>query len=374
MGCGTKNSSDVISKLDNKLKKADSYYVTGVMNIINNEDTYTYDVEISYKKDNYYKIDLINKLNNHEQVILRNDDGVYVVTPSLNKSFKFQSDWPYNNSQVYLFGSIINDLKDDKNMTFKDNGKGYVLKSLVNYPNNKSLAKQNVYVDDKMNITKVEVTDKNNKVQISMKFDKAKFNKKFDKDYFELSNLISISNKKSTTDDNTDNNNTNNSNQNTTGNGSNNSTEEEGSTNNSNTQNKENNTTDSNNNQTNTEKKNTEQTATIDDVIYPMYLPDNTTLANKEVVDTGSGQRLILTFEGDSPFILVEETAKYQDNGLVVPVSGELDFLTDVIGVINDNSLTWESNGIEYYLVSDTIKTAELIEIAQSINVLPVSK
>ena len=29
-----------------------------------------------------------------------------MVTPSLNKSFKFQSDWPYNNSQVYLINSI----------------------------------------------------------------------------------------------------------------------------------------------------------------------------------------------------------------------------------------------------------------------------
>ncbi len=378
VGCGNKNSSDVINKLDNKLKKADSYYVIGIMDIINNEDTYTYDVKISYKKDNYYKIDLVNKLNNHEQVILRNDDGVYVVTPSLNKSFKFQSDWPYNNSQVYLFGSIINDLKADDNMIFKSNDNGYVLKSLVNYPNNKSLAKQNVYVDNKMNITKVEVTDKNNKVQISMKFDKVKFNKKFDKDYFELSNLISISDNKSTTKNNDSNNtiknNSSSNNQDTTDSSSNNSSVEDDSTNSSNTQNKENNTINSDNNQTNTEKKSTEQTATIDDVIYPMYLPDNTTLINKEVINTDSGQRLILTFDGDNPFILVEETTKYHDNGLVVPVSGDLDFLTDVIGVVNNNSLTWESNGIEYYLVSDTIKTAELIEIAQSINVLPVSK
>ena len=105
-----------------------------------------------------------------------------------------------------------------------------------------------------------------------------------------------------------------------------------------------------------------------------MYLPDNTTLANKEVVNTDNGQRLILTFEGDNPFVLVEETIGYQDEGLIIPVSGNLDFLTDVVGVVNDNSANWDSNGIEYYIVSNTLKTDELLTIARSISVLPVSK
>lgn len=78
VGCGSNNSKDILSNLDKKISNIDSYFVTGIMEIMNNEDTYTYDVTVSYKKDNYYKIDLINTLNNHEQVILRNDDGVYV--------------------------------------------------------------------------------------------------------------------------------------------------------------------------------------------------------------------------------------------------------------------------------------------------------
>ena len=301
IGCGTDNSKDILKKLDNKYNKALSYYVTGVMEIFNNEDTYTYKVDVSYKKDNYYKVSLVNTLNNHEQVILRNDDGVYVVTPSLNKSFKFQSDWPYNNSQVYLLDSIVNDLLNEEKIVFK----------------------KSVYVDDKYNISKVEVVDSNNKVEISMKFDKVKINKDFDKDYFELSNLIKLN---SSDDKKKDDNNL------------------------------------------------VKETISIDDVIYPMYLPNNTVLANKELVDTGDKERLILTFEGENPFVLIEEPVSYSSTGLIVPVDGDLDFLTDVIGVVSDNSLTWESNGIEYYLVSDTISTMELIEIAQSINVLPVSK
>lgn len=80
VGCGIKNSDNILEKLEKKIENATSYYVEGVMEIMNNEDTYTYDVKVSYQKEDYYKIELVNNMNNHEQVILRNDDGVYVDT------------------------------------------------------------------------------------------------------------------------------------------------------------------------------------------------------------------------------------------------------------------------------------------------------
>jgi len=46
--------------------------------------------DLAKKKKDMYKVSLTNKANNHEQIILKNNDGVYVLTPSLNKSFKFQ--------------------------------------------------------------------------------------------------------------------------------------------------------------------------------------------------------------------------------------------------------------------------------------------
>ena len=392
VGCGLKSADSVINKLTKKQEGCNSYYVEGTMEIINNEDTYTYDVNVSYKKGDYYKIELVNTLNNHEQVILRNDEGVYVVTPSLNKSFKFQSDWPYNNSQVYLLNSILEDLTEDEDRVFKAKDNGYYFQSSVNYPNNKSLVKQNVYIDKNMKITKVEVTNKDGEVQITMNFDKITYNKDFSDDYFELSKLINVSDSKknnssnsdstTTNDNNTDNttrdtdsttdstnNVTDNSNTNTnTNNNANTNNSTTGSDNTTENQNSNNATND------NINSSQTKQTATIDDVIYPMYLPDNTTLANKEVIDTEDGQRLILTFDGDNPFVLVEETISYSDEGLIIPVSGNMDFLTDVIGVINDNSVSFDSNGIGYYIVSDKLESTELVNIARSISVLPVSK
>ena len=79
-GCTSKNNTGILKTLEKKLNDSKSYYAEGTMEIINNEDSYKYDVKVSYQKQDYYKIELINKLNNHEQVILRNDDGVYVDT------------------------------------------------------------------------------------------------------------------------------------------------------------------------------------------------------------------------------------------------------------------------------------------------------
>lgn len=368
-GCGIKSADNVLGDLEKKLNKANSYYLEGTMEIMNNEDTYTYNVKVSYQKKDYYKIELVNTLNNHEQVILKNNDGVYVVTPSLNKSFKFQSDWPYNNSQVYLLDSVILDLKEDEDREFKSKENGYLFTSDVNYPNNKTLVKQHVYINKKGNITKVEVVDKDNNVEILMKIDKQTLNKKFAENYFELNNILDMNTKSDTNSGITKNNDEKNTTKNDNTTEKNNS---ESSTNNNNTNSNDINTDTSSSSQESTDKEKT--TAKINDVIYPMYLPDNTYLTSQDKVDTDSGSRLILTFGGDSSFVLVEETASKSEDGVVIPVSGEFDFLSDVIGVIGSKSLSWHSNGIDYYMTSDTLEVSELVSIARSVSVLPVSK
>ena len=104
-----------------------------------------------------------------------------------------------------------------------------------------------------------------------------------------------------------------------------------------------------------------------------MYLPTNTYLTSQEKVSTSTGERLILTFDGDNPFILVEEVSKANDEHVIVPTFGELELLADSVAIVNSNSVNWYSNGIEYYLASNTMKTGEILEIVRSISVLPVA-
>ena len=324
-GCGKTSSSKVVEEFDKKINNLKSYYVEGVMELINNEDIYTYNVKVSYKKNDYYKIDLVNTTNNHEQVILRNDTGIYVITPSLNKSFKFQSDWPYNNSQVYLLTSLLDDINNTDNISMKEVDNKYVLTSNVNYPNNDKLTSQEIYMDKNYNVKEVRVLDKDGNVEIKMTFDKIDYSPKFKDNYFDLNQIIEEKNIGSNTD------------------------------------NKDNKT------------EQTKSTATIDDIVYPMYLPTNTYLTSQEKVSTSTGERLILTFDGDNPFILVEEVSNTSNEHVIVPTFGELELLADSVAIVNNNSVNWYSNGIEYYLASNTMKTGEILEIVRSISVLPVA-
>ena len=335
-GCGKTSESSIIKDLEKKINNSKSYYIEGTLEIVNNEDLYTYDVKVSYAKGDNYKVNLTNKVNNHEQIILRNSDGVYVVTPRINKSFKFQSDWPYNNSQVYLLKPLLDDILSDENRTFTKDGDNYKIVVAANYPNNEKLVKQEILLDKEANIKKVTVMDTNGTAQITMNFDKIDLSSKFNDNYFDLKEIIDV--KEETPNDNK---------------------------------------TTENNTNTNTDKDKTtetKQTSTIEDVIYPMYLPVNTYLSNKEKVSKDNGERLILTFDGDNPFMLIEETVTYEKEHLIVPTYGELELMASTVAIVNDNSVNWIDNNIEYYVVSDKLSKSELLDIARSISVLPVSK
>ncbi len=325
-GCGKKSEGDVLKSYTSAVEKAKSYYLNGKMELVNNEDVYTYDISVSYEAGDNYKIELVNTVNNHEQVILRNSEGVYVVTPSLNKSFKFQSDWPYNNSQVYLLSSLLDDINNDEERVFETKDNEYVFTTRVNYPNSPKLEKQKIYFNANNLPTRVEVLDKDGNVEIKMVFNKIDLKADFNDTYFDLSSILDTEVKE-----------------------------------------------ENNEEQQNTETE-TKETATIDDIIYPMYLPTNTYLANQEKVKVDNGERLILTFAGDSSFVLVEETVSITNSPEIIPTYGEVELIGASLAVINDNSANWFSNGIEYYVVSDTMDSSEILEVAKSISVLPVGK
>lgn len=310
-GCG-KGNKDVVKELNNKINKSKSYYITGELEIINNEDTYTYDTEVSYRAENQFKVLLKNKTNGHEQIILRNDEGVYVLTPSLNKSFKFQSEWPYNGSQSYLLQLLIKDINDDNEKTIENIEEGYIITTKVNYSNNEELTKQKIYVNKDNNITKVEVFDNNEKVKIRMNFANIDLNATFDDNYFKLENSM----KTSSTD---------------------------------------------------------ETVSSIDEIIFPMYVPDNTYLSKQDKVFLNDGERVILTFAGDKPFTLVQETVK-ENTGLNVISTGELEMISDSVGYVSDSAISWISNGIEYYISSSALTQKELLSVAKSMSVMPVGK
>ena len=335
-GCFGGDKNDVVKNLEKKYNNLKSYKLTGDLQIINNDDIYNYDVKVIYQKKDKFNVILKNKSNNHEQIILKNEDGVYVLTPSLNKSFKFQSDWPYNNSQSYLISSIINDILDDEDRSIVEDENNYLITTNVNYPNNRKLVKQIVKLDKDYNLKEVKVVDENGVEQMKMTFTTIETNQKVDANTFNLDDIMG--NNQTSPTPTPDTNNTC-----TTGNCNDNTS-------------------------TNLE------TSTLEDTIYPLYIPTGTKLSSEEKIDKNNGERIIMTFEGEKPFLLVEETSSVEEEFSIIPTYGEPYLLIDTVGALTDSSITWSSNGIDYYIVSDVMSQDELVDIARSINVVPNSK
>ena len=321
-GCGKYDDKDLIKELSKKVEDSNSYHLSGTLEIYRNEEKYTYTVDSSYKKGDLFKVNLTNQNNNHEQVILKNKEGVYVITPSLNKSFKFQSDWPYNNSQIYLLQPIITDLNNDSERKFEKTNDGYTITSKVNYSSERDFNTQKIYIDKDKNITKVEVLDSDNNVKMCLTVIDIDYKAKFEDNYFDANNYIK-------------------------------QTEE--------TPKEE-----------QTEEKQDTTTSKIEDIVYPMYVPVDTQLSGQDIVETTNGERVILTFSGETPFTVVQET--FKDTDTTNYVYGDPYLILDTVGSITDYSVSWISNGVEYSVMSDNMEIDELLTVAQSISVKAVGK
>ncbi len=364
-GCGSKSEEDLIAKFEKNVSNSKSYTLKGNMEILSNEETFTYSIEANYLQDDFYKVTLVNQTNNHEQIILKNNDGVYVVTRALNKSFKFQSEWPSNSSQSYILSSLVKDIKSDENKVLEEQDKNYVIKTAVNYPNNSSLTYQKIYFDKDMNLEKVEVYDKEDIVNIKVVFSSIDLKSGLKEEDFLLEDLIDMN--AETKEDSTNNENKNNNQEdNTSNNNETNSATEENTTNET-----SNNTTTNENENIDEECENeecdTKSSNILDSIIYPLYIPSETYLSNSEEIDTDEGNRMILTFAGDKNFVLIEEVASVASDFEIIPVYGDPIMLSDTIAAKSANSMYWTSDNVSYYLTSNDLSTEEMVTIAESL-------
>lgn len=209
--------------------------------------------------------------------------------------------------------TLLKDIKNDEAKTVEKIDDGYKITTSVNYSNNHNLVKQHIYLDNKSNIKLVEIVNENDIVKMKMTFEKVDLSSTYKDNYFELnSNMKSV--------------------------------------------------------ETMTSLKE------IGDVIYPMYMPENTYLKSQDTISLDAGERIILTFAGASPFTIIEQTVNVTDDYEMTMVYGDPELLVDTVGSITDNSVSFISNGIEYYAVSEVLDQKQLLDVVKSISVLPVGK
>ncbi|RLQ93175.1 LolA family protein [Falsibacillus albus] len=311
--CGTKTQEDVIKDLNQKLGDLKGYKAHAKMTLQMGNEPQTYNIDVWHNQPDYYRVNLKNAQRDQSQMILRNKDGVYVLTPALNKSFKFQSDWPENSSQAYLYESLVKDIIQDKNAKFSVKDNYYVFETKTRYQNSKMLPTQEIKLN-KRNLApvSVKVMDTDHNPLVTVEFSKVEFNASFDKDAF-----------------------------------------------------------DTNKNMTGAQLE-VPVDASVNGkefkVQYPTADIGNVSLIEQKDIDTGTGKRIVLTYGGDKSFTLVEEKAKVVSTAMVsTEASGKIVDLGFTIGAMTDASVRWTYNGVDYMLASKDLSADEMMKVARSV-------
>ena len=312
--CGSKSKEDVLGKLENMAEEMSAYQTNALMKLKTGKEDQVFRIEVTHQKEDFYRVLLKNEKDEESsQIILRNKDGVFVLTPALNKSFKFQSEWPNNNSQPYLFHSLINDIVNDKESTFSQTDSYYVFETKTNYEANSNLPYQTIYFD-KESFAPVLVTilDKDKNPVVEVEYSNFQKNPELPEDTFDM-------------------------------------------------------------------KQNMTSSIFGVPVMAQEQLPKELTvfypeetlgakLMEEDQMDTENGKRVLLSYQGERNFTIIQETLDVYPTSAGTPelIQGEPVDLGFSVGAMTDSALRWQANGVNYYLASDELTKAEMIEVAVS--------
>jgi outer membrane lipoprotein-sorting protein len=359
--CGKKDAESVVKDLDKHVNSLESYQASGTMTLRTGQQPLEYKVEVSYQKPEYYRIKLTNEEKDITQIVLRNDDGVFVLTPKLNKVFRFQSDWPQNQGQVYLYQTLVKSILLDNSRQFVIDENAYVFDVMANY-NNGSLARQKIWLNKSdYKPVQVEVSDANAAVMVEVKFDNFEFGPKFEKTVFETEANMQAAPSSQSADEPTmtlpeqDPGNT----------GAENDGEdaEDEAT----APGDDANAPDDEQGDDAAAEPEAETTSELG-AMAPSYTPQGVTQLDMVDIVFGGNAGLMTRYTGDYSYTLIQTEPKDMATSLTEGRTVDLVFtIGKLSGGVDQQTLTWIYAGHQFRLTSDNLPESEMIKIAQSV-------
>lgn len=307
--CFTLRPKSFDKQFEKTMNDMDSYILEGNMEITKGEDVKSYALQVGYQKvdeSDYFKVSLTDKELNQEQVILRNGEGVFVVTPALNQVFKFEGDWPLNSPKPYLLQSMA-DIVESENAEITKQDDGYLITSPVVYPNNKNYVKQELMFNKDAQIQWVQIYNQDDSIELKIVFDKVTYNDTMKEDYFVAPTMLETPSSTSLVSD-------------------------------------------------------------ADLPMYPSAV-FNSQLTNKSTLSNDGITKHMLEFTGEKNFTVVESVRAQAESTQTVIMPGEIVDNVDVFGFYDGNRMSAVYNGIEYTIFSDDLAPEEMMSVITSMQV-----
>lgn len=308
--CGGNSQEDVLKDLNDKWNDVKGYELDASMEIKTGTEPRVYDVNVWHTEPDFYRVKVTQQGEDVTQMIIRNKEGVFVVTPSLRKTYKFQSEWPKQNSQAYLIGALAEDLLADEKVKMEENDKSYIFTAATRNNHKSIMPTQKIVVDKKTMLpTSVSVLNEAQEEQMIITFKNIDLGMQHKESEYAVEKF---------------------------------SDGEE------------------------TASASAEVVNTEFQTYYPTI--DWATLADEEKVAEEGSERVILTFDGEKSFTLVQQPIVYDETStLPVYAPGDPADLGFTIGAITDNSISWERDGMSFFIASDNLTKDEMIAVASSL-------
>ena len=297
-------------RLQQPLGSLNSYLLEGVMEVAEGEDTKSYDVSVKYLKQDdqdYFRVAMKDSGMNQEQEIIRNAEGVFVVTPTLNQIFKFQGNWPSNSLKPYLLQSM-REIAADESAQIEQTEEGYQISAGVNYPNNRNFTQQEMVFSDDLKIKSVQIFDDDHVLQMKMLFSKVDYEPGLTAEDFQVPQQL--------------------------------------------------------------EKETAAEPITDEDLPLMPMETFGAVLSNSSVVENDGKVQYVLEYTGEKNFTIVEEVAESEETTQTIIMSGSLVDGLNMVGRYDGNHMTSVINSVRYTIYSDDLSEEEMSAVLQSMQVV----
>lgn len=286
-----------------------SYEANGIMESFYNEGRKQSNFTVLSKSDKLLKVVLNSVDSDDSQVILKNEDGVYILIPAINKNFKINSNWPDNASYPYLLKSLARDVVNDQSIKTSEDEISKVIETKTYLYKDSQSNNQKIIINKQSGLPKeVQIYDKQGNLYIRVVFNEIKINCDIDNKEFYVDETMT------------------------------------------------------------TMRLNNEITYDNREIKYPIYLPEGCTLKNESKVESEDMRDVtaIMTYDGDYAFTVILQYVNDKENTSIALETGDIIMVLGIPCILKEEAIQTVYEGIEYTIASDNLDVEQLVMIVSS--------
>lgn len=306
---GCKKKEKINESFVEKINNLKSYKLVGKLE--NNFPSGTKECVVTtyYKAPNLFRVELLNPNSVESQIMVKNNNGVYVLIPSVNKTFKVNSSWPTNSSYPYLLQSLANDIVSDDNIISTTEGNDTVLELKAKLFKKEDV-KQKIIFDSDNNLKQVLLYNDNNDLITTFTVTSIEKDINLEDSLFDTSESLETLN-------------------------------------------------------VYYKENPLEYDRTLN---YPTYYPEGTALL-EEVITGGTNNKFaIMTFSGASNYTITQKYLNDDDNIRTEYVNGDIYTTGGIFVIADENNITFYNEGIQYTIASNDLEVFEMIKMGDSLD------